>query len=211
VVQVTNMKNQAGESIGGLGAGELEWHSDQSYVAHPATGAMLYMVEMPREGGLTSWANLQLAWAALPAATQRRIAGLRVVYDYLKRQSRYDDERPMSAELRRRTPPVTHPLVNVHPVTGAHSLYLDPSTAVGIECMEDAEGRALIAELAAHATQPAFVYRHEWQIGDVVLWDNGITMHRRDPFDARLNRLLKRTTFRVPPEYHVVPAPERAA
>ena len=109
VIHISNMRDFAGESIGGLGAGELGWHTDQSYVADPATGALLYMVEMSREGGRTYWANLRLAYEALPEATKERIEGLSAVYDYGKRQSTYDDEKPMSAELRRKTPPVMHP------------------------------------------------------------------------------------------------------
>ena len=211
VIQISNMKNQTGQSIGGLGAGELDWHSDQSYVANPATGAVLYMVEMPVDGGRTYWANLQLAYAALPEATKRRIDGRRAIFDYLKRQSTYDNEKPMSAELRRKTPPVMHSLVNVHPVTGEKSLYLDPSTTIGIDGMSSSEGKALLDELAAHATRPEFVYTHHWQIGDVVLWDNGFTLHRRDPFEARFNRLLKRTTMRLSPEQHIVPTSEFVA
>ena len=133
VIHISNLRNGQGESIGGLGAGEFDWHTDQSYVANPSTGSMLYMIEMPPAGGGTYWANLKLAWEALPEATKRRIEPLHVVYDYLLRQSTYDDEAPMSEELRRRTPPVSHPLVNIHPVTGERALYLDPVTAAGIE------------------------------------------------------------------------------
>ncbi len=205
VLQISNMKDSAGRSIGGLGAGELGWHTDQSYVAEPATGSVLYMVEMPRDGGRTYWANLQLAYDALPEKTKARIEGLSAVYDYVARQSTYDDEPEMTAELRRKTPPVTHPLVNRHPVTGRKSLYLDPTTSVGIAEMPGAAGRQLLDELNAHATQPDFVYAHEWQIGDVVMWDNGFLLHRRDPFDAGQNRLLKRTTLRLSPAQHIVP------
>ena len=206
VIQISNMKNSEGRSIGGLGSGELGWHTDQSYVANPATGSVLYMVEMPRDNANTYWANLHLAYEALPAATKRRIEGLRAVYDYVRRQSTYDDEKPMSEELRRRTPPVAHPLVNTHPVTGHKSLYLDPTTTVGIDGLPEAEGRALLDELNDHATRPEFVYAHRWQIGDLVMWDNGFLLHRRDPFDPRQNRLLKRTTIRLSPERHIVPA-----
>lgn len=205
VIQISNMKDYHGRSIGGLGAGELDWHTDQSYVADPATGSILYMVEMPRDGGNTHWANLQLAYEALPNATKRRIDGLSAVYDYLKRQSTYDDEKPMSEELRRKTPPISHPLVNRHPVTGRKSLYLDPTTTTGIGGLPEAEGEALLEELNAHATRPEFVYTHRWQIGDVVMWDNGFLLHRRDPFDPRQNRLLKRTTLRLSSSRHIVP------
>lgn len=205
VVQISNMKDAAGRSIGGLGAGELGWHTDQSYVTDPATGSVLYMIEMPRDGGKTYWANLQLAHEALPPATRARIEGLNVVYDYLARQSTYDDEPEMSDELRRKTPPVSHPLVNVHPITGRKSLYLDPTTAVGIDGMSEEAGRALLESLNEHATRPEFVYAHDWQVGDVLMWDNGFLLHRRDPFDAAQNRLLKRTTLRLSPARHIVP------
>lgn len=205
VTQISNMKDAGGRSIGGLGAGELDWHSDQSYMRDPATGSLLYMVEMPREGGRTYWANLSLAYASLPDDTKARIEGKHGIFDYLKRQSTYDDEAPMSAELRRKTPVVAHPLVNRHPVTGAPSLYLDPTTTVGIAELPGEEGARLLAELNAHATQPQYVYAHDWQIGDVVMWDNGLVLHRRDPFDPATNRLLKRTTFRLPPSRHIVP------
>ena len=205
VVQISNMKDSAGRSIGGLGAGELGWHTDQSYVADPATGSVLYMVEMPRDGGRTYWANLQLAYEALPEKTKTRIEGMSGVYDYVARQSTYDDEPKMSQELRRKTPPVTHPLVNRHPVTGRKSLYLDPTTSVGIAELPGMPGRELLDELNEHATQTDFVYAHEWQIGDVVMWDNGFLLHRRDPFDVGQNRLLKRTTLRLSPAHHIVP------
>ena len=206
VIHISNMRDGRGESIGGLGAGELDWHTDQSYVTDPSTGSMLYMVEMPPAGGRTYWANLQLAWEALPEAMKRRVEPLHVVYDYLLRQSTYDDEAPLSEEVRRRTPPVSHPLVNVHPVTGRKALYLDPVTAAGIEGWPADESGALLAELLAHATQAPFVYAHAWQIGDVVMWDNGFLMHRRDEFDPAALRWLKRTTLYLPPDRHIVPS-----
>lgn len=211
VIQITNMKDYHGNSIGGLGAGELDWHTDQSYVTEPATGSVLYMVEMPKDPPVTYWANLQLAYDALDRRMKERIDSLNVVYDYLVRQSTYDDEPEMSDELRQRTPAVTHPLVNTHPGTGNRSLYLDPTTAAGIEGWEAEAGQDLLQELAAHATRSEFVYAHHWQIGDVVMWDNGFLMHRRDSFEPTKNRLLKRTTLRLPGERHIVPTGVLAA
>jgi taurine dioxygenase len=164
------------------------------------------MVEMPRDGGRTYWANLALAYAGLPDYTKVAIEGKHATFDYLERQSTYDDEAPMSAELRRRTPVVAHPLVNRHPVTAVPSLYLDPTTTVGIHELPGPAGDALLARLNAHATQPEYVYAHDWQVGDVVMWDNGIMLHRRDPFDATSHRMLKRTTLRLDPSRHIVPA-----
>ena len=211
VIQITNMKDYNGNSIGGLGASELDWHTDQSYVREPATGSILYMVEMPKDPPVTYWANLQLAYDALDSRTKEKIDNLNVVYDYFVRQSTYDDEPEMSNELRQRTPAVTHPLVNRHPETGSKSMYLDPTTAIGIEGWEAKASQHLLQELAAHATQPEFVYAHRWQIGDVVMWDNGFLMHRRDSFEPSKNRLLKRTTLRLPVDRHIVPTGALAA
>ncbi len=204
-INISNMKNLDGNAIGGLGAGELDWHTDQSYVTDPATGALLYMVEMPRDGGKTYWANLRLAYDGLEDATKEKIEGLSAIYDYLKRQSTYDDEEPMSDELREKTPPLMHPIVNTDPVTGEKSLYLDPTTTTGIADLPDDEGQALLDALNAHATGPEFVYAHEWRIGDVVMWDNGFLLHRRDAFESDKNRWLKRLTVKLSPEHHIVP------
>ena len=204
-INISNMKDLDGNAIGGLGAGELDWHTDQSYVTDPATGALLYMVEMPREGGMTYWANLRLAYDGLEDATKEKIEGLSAIYDYLKRQSTYDDEEPMSDELREKTPPLMHPIVNTDPVTGEKSLYLDPTTTTGIADLPDDEGQALLDALNAHATGPEFVYAHEWRIGDVVMWDNGFLLHRRDAFESEKNRWLKRLTVKLSPEHHIVP------
>ncbi len=204
-INISNMKDLDGNAIGGLGAGELDWHTDQSYVTDPATGALLYMVEMPRDGGKTYWANLRLAYDGLEDATKEKIEGLSAIYDYLKRQSTYDDEEPMSDELREKTPPLMHPIVNTDPVTGEKSLYLDPTTTTGIADLPDDEGQALLDALNAHATGPEFVYAHEWRIGDVVMWDNGFLLHRRDAFEADKNRWLKRLTVKLSPTHHIVP------
>ena len=206
VIHISNMKDASGRSIGGLGSGELDWHSDQSYMTHPATGALLYMVEMPNEGGATYWANLQQAYDALNEETRSQIADLEGIYDYAKRQSSYDDEAPLSASLRRKTPPVLHPLVCVNPQTRRQSLYIDPSTMVGISGVSAKKGAALLAQLSAHATQPRFVYTHHWQIGDVVMWDNGQVLHRRDHFGEATPRWLKRLTCQLSPEHHLIPA-----
>ena len=205
VIQISNMKNYHGQPIGGLGVGELDWHTDQSYMIEPATGSILYMVEMPPQAPLTYWANLQLAYAALPEHKKEEINDLQVIYDYSVRQSTYDDEPKMPAEIRHKTPPVTHPLVNRHPQTGYPSLYLDPTTAAGIKGWHNTQSKTLLDELVTHVTQTNFIYTHDWQIGDVVMWDNGFLMHRRDAFDAAHNRLLKRTTLKLSPDRHLVP------
>ncbi len=205
ITYITNLLGGDGRPLGGLGSGEIDWHSDQSYMPSPATGSFLYGVEIPPEGTPTYFASLYLAHEALPAATRAHIEGLKVVYSYAKRVSTYEGEQPSEEEIRAMAPEVRHPLVHVHPKTGRCALYLDPTTALGIEGLAPAEGEALLAELADHAVQPAFVHAHEWRMGDLVVWDNAVMLHRRDPFDVTSNRLLKRATVRMPAERHIQP------
>jgi len=193
VMYVSNLKTEDGERLGGLGSAELDWHTDQSYRPIPATGSIFYAVEMPAGMGKIQWCNMQLAYDALPAQVQQRIAGLQV----LSRYNAYERERISDEEKRRlarRHPPVSHPLVLTHPLSGRKCLYLDISTAFGIEGMEEAPARELLDELAGVMTRPEFVHTHEWYPGDVMLWDNAQLCHRRDSFDGRYPRLAKRVS-----------------
>jgi taurine dioxygenase len=203
---ISNLRDGQSRPIGGLGDGEIQWHSDQSYMQHPATGAVLYALELPPEGGRTSWVDLRAAYAALPDELKHAIEGRRGVFDYTKRLAGYQErDRTISEEARRKTPPVSHPLVHTHPVTGEKALYLDSTTTVGIEGMDAAAGLALLDRIYEAATQPAHIYTHSWQVGDLLLWDNGFTMHRREPFDPAARRLMKRSTIILEPERHIVP------
>jgi len=203
---ISNLKDGHARPIGGLGDGEIQWHSDQSYMMNPATGAMLYALELPPDGGTTSWVDLCAAYAGLPDRLKRVVESRRAVFSYVKRLAGYQGvDRVISEEAKRKTPPVLHPLVHTHPMTGRKALYLDSTTTVGIDGMDDVQGAALLDEIYAFATRPEFVYRHHWRVGDVVMWDNGFTMHRREPFDPAARRLMKRTTIFLPCERHIVP------
>jgi alpha-ketoglutarate-dependent taurine dioxygenase len=203
---ISNLKDGQARPIGGLGDGELQWHSDQSYIMNPATGAVLYAVELPPEGGTTSWVDLSGAYTALADRLKDLVESRRGVFSYVKRLAGYQGvDRVISAEAKQKTPPVFHPLVHTHPVTGRRALYLDSTTTIGIEGMDDATGSALLDEIYGIVTRPEFVHRHDWQVGDVVMWDNGMTMHRREPFDPAARRLMKRTTIFLSPERHIVP------
>jgi len=203
---ISNLKDGHARPIGGLGDGEIQWHSDQSYMMNPATGAMLYALELPPDGGTTSWVDLCAAYAGLPDRLKRVVEGRRAVFSYVKRLAGYQGvDQVISEEAKRKTPPVLHPLVHTHPMTGRKALYLDSTTTVGIDGMDDVQGAALLDEIYAFATRPEFVYRHHWRVGDVVMWDNGFTMHRREPFDPAARRLMKRTTIFLPCERHIVP------
>jgi taurine dioxygenase len=207
VTVISNLRDGYGQPIGGLGDGELQWHSDQSYMQLPATGAALYALELPPSGGETFWVDLRAAYAGLPRQLRAKLAGKRGIFDYTKRLAGYgrETDRQLSDEARSLTPPVTHALVRAHPETGDRSLYLDSTTTVGIDYMDTASGLALLDEVYKSATSDQFVYAHHWQVGDLVLWDNGVTMHRRTPFDASARRLMKRMTMRLDRYRHVIP------
>jgi taurine dioxygenase len=207
VTVLSNLKDGLGRPIGGLGDGELQWHSDQSYMEKPATGAALYALELPPAGGETFWVDLRAAYAGLPRQLRAKISGKRGVFDYAKRLAGYgrDSDQQISEEARRLTPAVTHALVRAHPETGDRSLYLDSTTTIGIDYMDTATGLALLDEVYEAASRDEFVYAHEWQVGDLVVWDNGFTMHRRTPFDPGDRRLMKRMTMNLDRYRHVLP------
>jgi alpha-ketoglutarate-dependent taurine dioxygenase len=207
VTVLSNLKDGLGQPIGGLGDGELQWHSDQSYMEAPATGAALHAIELPPAGGETFWVDLRAGYAALPRALRAKVTGKRGVFDYAKRLAGYgrDSDSKISDEARRQTPPVTHALVRRHPESGEPSLYLDSTTTIGVDYMDTTSGMTLLDEVYAAATRDEFVYAHQWQVGDLVLWDNGFTMHRRTPFDPGARRLMKRMTMQLDKYRHVMP------
>src|SRR5262249_38214383 len=151
---ISNLKDGQARPIGGLGDGELQWHSDQSYMMNPATGAVLYAVELPPNGGTTSWVDLPAAYAAFPECLKRLVEGRHGVFDYVKRLAGYQGvDRVISVEAQYKTPPVLHPLVHTHPMTGNKALYLDSTTTTGIAGMDSASGSALLDEIYSFATR----------------------------------------------------------
>jgi alpha-ketoglutarate-dependent taurine dioxygenase len=150
------------------------WHTDKPYYREPPMMTALYAVEMPPQGGDTEFANTAMAHAGLAPDVKQRIAGLRVVFYWGAAQHR--SEALISAG-ERSDDAVDHPLVRTHPETGAKALYLG-NHASHILGLPIADGRALLDELLAYATQPQFVYVHRWRVGDLVMWDNRCLLHR---------------------------------
>ena len=116
------------------------------------------------------------------------------------------NESKLEASLRGLT--VTHALVQVHPVTGRKSLYFDPWTVTGIVGMKPEAAMDTLKHLQEFTTRPEFTYEHKWQVGDVVMWDNGFMLHRRDAYNPNQRRFHKRTTIALSPERHIVPKGE---
>lgn len=204
VVMVSNLRLENGDNIGALASGEAKWHTDSCYKPRPDTGSLLYALEVPEDGGKTAWANTQLAYDALSDEMRARVEGRRGEYAYKIFDVDIVEDGDVK-DIREKTPDVVHPMVLTQPGSGRKGLYLDPLQTYGVEGMESAEGRALLDELSAHITRPEFVFEHKWRRGDIVLWDNCRVLHRREPFDPMVPRLLKRTTIFLPPERYPVP------
>lgn len=205
-VMIVSNKKEEGRSIGVLGDGEAVWHIDQSYMPQPTFGTILFGEEIPPEGGDTWFADLATAYEQLPADLKAKIAGKRGVNSVDRHNRRDAAKRPdlqMSAEQLKRAPDSPHPLVRTHPLLGTQAIYYSPSHTAEVEGQSEADSQALFAELLPHMTQPDLVYKHHWSVGDVVMWDNSSTMHRRDPFPGQYSRLLKRVSFKYPPEHRI--------
>ena len=198
ILLVTN-KKENGRAIGVLGDAEAPWHIDQIYMRFPTHGTMLYGVAIPPAGGNTHICDMATAYETLPDTLRQRIEGRRAINSAAYFNRRHNGG--MSQEQLDRVPDVSHPLVRTHPVlAGRRSLFLSPGHTARVEGMADDESAALLQALEHHATQPGLVYEHRWRVGDVLMWDNTQTMHRRDPFDPDQLRLLKRASFMYPPD-----------
>jgi taurine dioxygenase len=185
-----------GEPIGSLGYGEAAWHTDMSYVARPPKASMLYALEIPPQGGNTSFVNMYAVYAALPEALKRRIAGLRIKHDGTYNSGGYLRQGAAAADDPRAAPGALHPLVYTHPETGRPALYLGRRRNAYIERMELPASEALLDELWAAMDRAEFTWTHVWRAHDLVLWDNRCTMHRRDAFDPSARRIMHRTQIK---------------
>ncbi len=201
LLYVSNIKRD-GRPIGILSDTEVGWHYDQIYLPRPAVGSMLYSVIIPRDGGQTSFADMSAAYEMLPVRLKDRIAGRNAVQSYEAFNRVYSV--PTSAEQKKKTPELEHPIVRTHPYTGRRALYLCPGMTTQIVGLPKAESDATLAEIFEWCVRPEFVYTHSWRIGDALLWDNACTMHRREPFDSNEQRLMKRTTI-LPDAERAVP------
>jgi alpha-ketoglutarate-dependent 2,4-dichlorophenoxyacetate dioxygenase len=174
--------------------GNQLWHTDSSFRHESATWSMLHAKAVPPAGGDTEFADTRAAYDALPEAMQSRLEGLLAEHSLWHSRAKLGGYVPTEDE-RKSYPSARHKLVRRHPGSGRNALYI-AAHASHILGMPIEEGQALLAQLMELATQPQFVYRHAWQVGDLVIWDNRCTMHRATPFDATDHvRDLRRTTI----------------
>jgi len=192
---VSNVK-QNGEPIGSLGAGEAVWHTDMSYLEAPPIASALYALEIPPVGGNTSFCSMYAIHDALAPELKRRVAGLKIKHDGTYNSGGFLRQGVTPTDDPRTSPGAIHPLVCTHPDTGREMLYLGRRRNAYLVGLELAESEALLDELWAYVDRPEFAWEHVWQIGDLVIWDNRSTMHRRDPFDDNSRRIMHRTQIK---------------
>ena len=164
-------------------AGNKLWHTDSSFKFLPSLCSLLYGRTVAPVGGHTEFADQRAGYDALPEAMKTKLRGL-VAEHCIAISRRRSGFAEFTEEEQRRLPPVPQMLVRTIPQNGRRSLYV-ASHAGPIYGMPDAEGRALIDELIAHATQRQFVYTHRWRPNELVMWDNRCTMHRGTDYDER--------------------------
>jgi taurine dioxygenase len=174
-----------GKPIGSQDAG-LFWHSDLCYLKEPSRGSLFYAREVPHDAGSkavgdTLFASATAAYDSLSEADKKKIAGLQAINSYAKgyyRDRNSGPRKPLTEEQQRKTPDVAHPIVRTHPFTGKKCLFLNEGYTASIVGMDRQESDGLLARLFEHATRPEFVYRHNWRVGDFLMWDNCSTQHR---------------------------------
>ncbi len=203
---VSNILGDNGKPVGSLGAGEAAWHTDMSYLEQPPKASMLHAIEIPPVGGSTWLAGMYAALEAMPPELRRQVEGRRIKHDGtfnsagLLRQGLVESNDPLTS------PGTFHPIICHHEDTDRDVLYLGRRRNAYIEGLSVEQSEQLLDELWAYATQPRFTYSHEWRVGDLLLWDNRATLHRRDPFDANARRYMLRTQIKcdMPPRASLV-------
>lgn len=185
-----------GEPIGSLGSGEATWHTDMSYLEQPPKASILYALEVPPAGGNTYFCNMYRAYESLPEELKRRIADMLLKHDGTYNSGGYVRQGVTAADDPMTSPGVYHPLVCTHPETKRRLLYLGRRRNAYIKGLSVAESESLLDQLWSYATREEFAWHNEWRVGDLVLWDNRCTMHRRDPFDATSRRIMHRTQIK---------------
>lgn len=182
-----------GKPIGAHNDG-VGWHTDYSYKEEPVKCTMLYAVQVPDEGSDTLLADCCAAYDALAAEKRAQLEPLKLHHSYkFFMENREHGAMKLSPELERENPDVVHPLIRTHPANGRKALWPSTGTVKDVIGMDTAEGLKLLNELIAFVTQDQFVYRHKWQVGDLLLWDNRCTLHTGTLFDdQKYKRLMHR-------------------
>lgn len=182
--------------------GGAYWHSDITYKAKPPMGSLLYALEVPPTDGDTLFCDMAAAYEALPEDMKTRLAGLNAIHSYLPRFNAARAVDPqfqvnkfeLSDEQKAELGEVCHPIVRTHPESGRKALFVNEGFTLRVDGPDASAQGDLLAELFAHSKQDQFIYRHQWSAGDLVFWDNRMTMHRATDYDLQYSRRMHRTT-----------------
>ena len=193
---ISNVKVD-GIAIGGLGNLEADWHTDMSYLETPPIASFLYAREIPEVGANTSFADMYAALDSMPADLRQRLSDIYVQHDsaYTSVGTLRDGATKVSDA--NNAEGAIHPAVRTHPETNRQALYMGRRLNASIQNMSMAQSEDLLDEIWSFCTQRQFVYEHVWQIGDLVMWDNRCTIHRRDAFDSEQRRIMWRTQVKA--------------
>ncbi len=184
-----------------------QWHSDLSTTTRPARASLLRSEVIPPVGGDTMFTNMYMAYDTLSERMKAIVEPLECIHDMtVAKHSKGRDPAEM-AEVRRRNPPIAHPMVKMHPESGKKAIYVSEMTTTGIVGLTDEEAQPLLEFLYRHCVQPEFTYRHKWQVHDLLCWDNRCTMHLAlSDYDIEIPRKLYRTTLLGEPAGRIVGA-----
>lgn len=185
-----------GREIGARG-GAKHWHSDYSYRDLPSLGSLFYCLEKPAEGGQTQFASMYSAFERLSEEQKTFLKSARAVHDYNHYWTTYTKHRPpLTPKQLAEVPPVAHPALRTHPVNGRPAIYICQHVVSHFEGIPYDESQKIVEEVVGVATDPKYVYTHEWEVGDVLFWDNRSSMHRVCEFDEdKYRRRMHRTTI----------------
>ena len=192
---ISNVRDDAGVPIGNLGDGEAVWHADMTYIDNPPEAGILYALEVPVGQGDTYFANMVAAYDDMPADLRAAIDGKILIHDAAHNSAgmlRKGYEEVRDVKL---TPGARHSLAYEDP-TGRVALFLGRRPHAYILGMEEDDSEALLDSLWAHASQPKYSWKNEWQAGDLVMWQNRMVLHRRDGFDSNMRRVMHRTQLK---------------
>ncbi|MGY8962200.1 MAG: TauD/TfdA dioxygenase family protein [Rhodospirillales bacterium] len=193
---VSNKKDDNGNPVGIEDAGRY-WHTDVSYESVPPMGSLLYGLEVPCHGGDTLFASQHRAYDNLPQDLRGRVADLTAHHRFNYTQIQAEDgsaRKPLTKEQEKQLVGAVHPIVRTHPDTGRKGLYVNPGFTDRVVDMEEGESQKLLDTLFSYATDDAVVYRHRWNVRDLVFWDNRCLMHHATPYPAHSIRHMNRTT-----------------
>lgn len=175
--------------------GTMHWHTDGSWRPRTGLATMMYAEVVPNEGGETHFCDMYGAVECLEPNRREQLKGLKAIHNLDFSRSRRHGEQPMTDKQKAEVPPVAHPILRTHPETGRLAVFLGDH-AQSIEGMDYDESRALIEELNQAATPDHLVYRHQWEPGQCVIWDNRCLLHMATGYDtAREKRVMRRCTI----------------